>query len=164
MTGSSGYGNEAVLWPLRGRAVDSPLGLSEALVVCARQGRCQGASTEACYGDRATPVASAQLITGLPSPSAPSTAIPPTARSPTCCARPWESPPPRWTAPSGLAPAGTLAVLLGWGVAQLSLQVQASWPRSQACWADPKPGVPLCWLMGVSRGPRESSVLLPHPP
>lgn len=38
-----------------------------------------------------------------PSRSALSTATTPTARSPTCSARPWASPLPRWTAPSGQA-------------------------------------------------------------
>lgn len=83
-----------------GRAVDSSSPLRGS---CAQQGHCQGASTGACYGDRATLVTSAWSITSLPSPSAPSTATPPTVRSPTCCVQPWESPPPRWTAPSGPA-------------------------------------------------------------
>lgn len=44
--------------------------------------------------------ASARRSRPLPC-SAPSTATTPRARSPTCSARPWASPPPRWTAPSG---------------------------------------------------------------
>lgn len=73
-----------------------------------------------------------------------------------CCARPWESPPPRWTALSGPAPAGALAVLPGRG-----------WPSSPSkcrlrylcplLLGEPELGLP-----GVPRALGESCVPLGH--
>lgn len=91
----------------------SPPGHHEAPVLCAQQGTV-GASWGLLWG-QCHPLYPGGLCCAndrVPSPSAPSTATTPAAMSPTCSARPWASPPPRWTAPSGQA-AGTLARLGG---------------------------------------------------
>lgn len=73
-----------------------------------------------------------------------------------CCARPWESPPPRWTALSGPAPEGALAVLPGRGWPSSPSKCRLRYLRPLLL-GEPEPGLP-----GVPRALGESCVPLGH--